>query len=330
MVSSKNGPSSGSGLSKIASAWSRPSRHHAFDRVLAARDEAFDDDLAPPSGSRSARTSGRASSARTRPIAARTLRGVVGANHAAAAGQARRLDDAGIRERGSRARRPPARSAGTTREPRRRQAGGAKRLARAQLADAARDGLRRVARAAAAPPRPARQHGRPIPHRHHAGERSLGRGRRGCASSEAASSMEAHRHRRILPGIVERVAAVRREDQIDAEPRRGVVERPQLVAGRGRETGGCARCGGAPNQISATCADVGSAQQYQGSFRYGMAARGRPAARRGGAASGRRPRARRPRPARTSRSAAPRRAAPTSARDLLCSRSTRGSAWRHG
>ena len=42
MVSSKNGPSSGSGLSKIVKAWSDSVGQYPFDRVLQSRNERLD------------------------------------------------------------------------------------------------------------------------------------------------------------------------------------------------------------------------------------------------------------------------------------------------
>src|SRR3954466_10404956 len=47
--------------------------------------------------------------------------------------------------------------------------------------------------------------------------------------------MEPHRYRGIAPRIVEVIAAVRREYQVDAGALRRMAERSQLIAGGGRQ-----------------------------------------------------------------------------------------------
>jgi hypothetical protein len=71
-----------------------------------------------------------------------------------------------------------------------------------------------------------------------------------------------HRNRAIAPGIVETIAAVGRDLQVDTKTAGGVVERANLIAGRGRNKKDALH-----GQIRAACPSVGSAQQYQGSVR---------------------------------------------------------------
>src|SRR6185295_8869815 len=73
-----------------------------------------------------------------------------------------------------------------------------------------------------------------------------------------------HRDRAVAPRIVELIAAIGGVDELDAELLRGFGEHARLIPSRRRQ-----------EQYAfhsrATCSAVGSAQQYQGSFMYGMA-----------------------------------------------------------
>src|SRR5260221_114343 len=80
--------------------------------------------------------------------------------------------------------------------------------------------------------------------------------------------VEADRDGAVLPGILDQMAAVGREHELHAEARGRVAKRARLIAGRRREDENT-------RHIRATCSAFGSAQQYQGSFRYGTVARSR-------------------------------------------------------
>ena len=84
--------------------------------------------------------------------------------------------------------------------------------------------------------------------------------------------------RAIAPRVVELLTPIRGKHELDAQLLGGIVERPQLIAGGRREKEDSSHVTQAPfddttlSRISrrcedreATCSDVGSAQQYQGS-----------------------------------------------------------------
>ena len=79
--------------------------------------------------------------------------------------------------------------------------------------------------------------------------------------------VKANRDGAIAPWIVELIAAIGRIHELDVVPFGGTGEHAGLIAG-----------GGGQQQNTfhnrATCSAVGSAQQYQGSFRYGTEVRG--------------------------------------------------------
>src|SRR5215204_4607445 len=134
--------------------------------------------------------------------------------------------------------------------------------------------------------------------------------------------VEPYRYRAVAPRVVQLVAAIRREQQIDPERRGRVVERPQLIAGRMREDQyPCHR------YIRATCSVLGSAQQYQGSFRYGTAARDSSGGRDGGTMPAASCAISHTCAKTSSRGALSRE--PTSRSSACCSTSTRASGWRH-
>ena len=135
-------------------------------------------------------------------------------------------------------------------------------LPRFHLVTASLDRIRRVPFDTEPPRRVCGKHSRPIANRDHA----VGRHRQRLleGAERLRQLVEPHRDRAIAPGILKTIAAVGRDPQVDTKRGRGVVERANLVAGRGRKEKN------APHgQIRAACPSVGSAQQYQGSVRYG-------------------------------------------------------------
>jgi hypothetical protein len=92
--------------------------------------------------------------------------------------------------------------------------------------------------------------------------------------------VKSDRNGAVLPGIVQFVAAIGREHELDPTPFGGIVERAQLVA-RGTRHDEYPSGFRHPTRdvrprtsdlrpfrhTRATCSVVGSAQQYQGSFR---------------------------------------------------------------
>src|SRR5262249_55192171 len=83
--------------------------------------------------------------------------------------------------------------------------------------------------------------------------------------------IEADGNRAVLPRVIEVVAPIGREDELDAKMPRRVAECARLVSGGGGEEKNAA----VGVHTRATCSELGSAQQYQGSFRYGTVARSR-------------------------------------------------------
>ena len=160
---------------------------------------------------------------------------VVGAHHAAAAGQRDRLDDARKRRRGSSDRGSVAERS-IDAKPGHGQAGGAQPLARQLLVARDRGRRERVPRQVRAPrtTRAAITVGRSPT----ASTPSIG-----CSTaalersprSTRASSWNRIGSAAVLPRILEHVAAIGGEHQIDAEPFGRLAKRAGLVAGRRRE-----------------------------------------------------------------------------------------------
>ena len=76
--------------------------------------------------------------------------------------------------------------------------------------------------------------------------------------------VEANGNGAVAPRIVELIAAVGGVEELDAKARRRFGEHARLIAGGRREKKDALH-------NRATCSAVGSAQQYQGSFIYGIA-----------------------------------------------------------
>ena len=156
------------------------------------------------------------------------LRGVVGADHAAAARQHERLHHARIAHAGRR-RDLPARHG---HRPRRSEAGLALRGAKAPLVSARAGSDHRVPRQTARLGDERRQHHRAVTHCEHPVEprapQCVEHGRR-----RGGLVVKPHRDGPITPRVVESIASIGGQHKVHAEARGGLVERPRLVA-RGR------------------------------------------------------------------------------------------------
>ena len=85
------------------------------------------------------------------------------------------------------------------------------------------------------------------------------------------------RDRAVPPGILEHVTAIGGKDQRHAEALGGLAKRTRLIPGRRREQQHAwhQRCVMQLSHTSITSSGLGSAQQYQGSLRYGTRVRSR-------------------------------------------------------
>ena len=169
---------------------------------------------------------------RAEPIERGNQRGlVVGAHHAAAAGQGDRLHHAWKvdRQQGPRVRGEIDRS-----KPGSGQAGIAQPLTGQSLAARDRDRRERVPGQVEHLARGRRDDARPIPHGEHAVDRLLDRGPRDGLDRRALM-VEPDRQRRVLPRIVQDVAAIGGKHQIHAKPFSRVAKRSGLIPRRRRE-----------------------------------------------------------------------------------------------
>ena len=265
-----------------------------FERELASGDEAFDEDAVVrlvPLGANvrrlqeraqpveGAAKSGRGSSARITPRLPDSATGLTTHGNASDLASARGFA-----------------SIATATKPRHRQTGVAKPLARALLVARDRRGLGGWPGSPSASRDARGDHRRPVADREDAVERRA-RAAATIAADRAVFVVEPDRNRLVPPRILEHVAPIGREHQLDAEPLGRLAERARLISGRRRQeenarhlsTSQAAFSTDAPQhwhpsiqhpaprtqhrarQIIRISSGFGSAQQYHGSFRYGTA-----------------------------------------------------------
>ena len=235
----------------------RPMIQDSFDRELAALHEALDQRVVVRLMALVADV--RRLQDTAQPIErADELRQAVRSHDAAAPREGERLHNTGERHRAQE--RPGIGGHRCRQKPRHGQAGGAQRFPRAALVPGHGGGFGAVTRQSQGCEDAGTDHGRPVSHGQHAVERTGA----GCLEHDRGRRslvVEPDGDRAVHPRVLEHVAPVGPEDQIDADPLRRIAEGARLVArGRGQEehTG---------HQSKWSCSGFGSAQQYQGSLR---------------------------------------------------------------
>lgn len=227
MVSSKVRPDQWIGLVEDRQRVERAVLHQPLDGQLVAIDVALDEHPGRRGVAKLAHVGGRENLGNTRQRGPQLCRRI-GADDTAAAGEHERLDDArkgdAVRHR---------RCLGVHRDgPGRGQPGGALRGAEQALVAAGTSAGHRVPWQAEFASHHRRQYRRTVTHGEHAvepvaeGSNDGGKG--------ARFVVESNRDGAVAPGILEAVAAIGRQHQLDAQSPGGLVEHPRLIAGRRR------------------------------------------------------------------------------------------------